>query len=172
MTTKTTFKAGDRVYAPFYTNKVCVVAEATKQHDELVLEVRIDKEMALHNKKTVVFVNKYGCLHEDSPIKRVLFHATYQNRTLLEALYDMEFETPSTYIQATVRIPKPHTGEIKRGEPIYIVDIASVDKVTHFVWDDLENRRYLRDTGQIYLNEKDAIDAVNAILKVLGGNDE
>lgn len=167
-----TFKAGDRVYVPFCTNKVCVVAEATKQHDELVLEVRIDKEMALHNKKTVVFVNKYGCLHEDSPIKRVLFHATYQNRTLLEALYDMEFETPVTYIQATIKLPKPYKGDIKRGATVYVATPTSTDKVIRLVWCNSENRQYLKDTGQIYLSEKDAIDASNAILKVLGGNDE
>lgn len=163
-----TFKAGDRVYVPFCTNKVCVVAEATKQHDELVLEVRIDKEMALHNKKTVVFVNKYGCLHEDSPIKRVLFHATYQNRTLLEALYDMEFETPSTYIQATIKLPKPYKGDIKRGTTVYIATPTSVDKATPIVWDNLYIRRYLKDTGQIYLKEKDAVEASDAILGALG----
>lgn len=163
-----TFKAGDRVYVPFCTNKVCVVAEATKQHGELVLEVRIDKEMALHNKNTVVFVNKYGCLHEDSPIKRVLFHATYQNRTLLEALYDMEFETPSTYIQATIKLPKPYKGDIKQGTTVYVATPTSVDKVTPIVWDNLYIRRYLKDTGQIYLKEKDAIEASDAILGALG----
>lgn len=167
MTTKTTFKAGDRVYAPFYTNKVCTVVEAVRQPDEVILEIWIDKEIALCNRKITILVDEYGNFYEENPARRVLFHATYQNRTLLEALYDMEFETPSTYIQATVRIPKPHTGEIKRGEPIYIVDIASVDKVTHFVWDNLDNRRYLRDTGQIYLNEKDAEEASDAILGAL-----
>lgn len=157
----------------YFDNRVGKTVSNVHVHlSELILEVRIDEEMALHKRKITVFVDEYGNFYEENRSRRVLFHATYQNRTLLEALYDMEFETPSTYIQATVRIPKPHTGEIKRGEPIYIVDIASVDKVTHFVWDNLDNRRYLRDTGQIYLSEKDAIDASNAILKVLGGNDE
>lgn len=172
MTTKTTFKAGDRVYAPFYTNKVCTVVEAVRQPDEVILEIWIDKEIALCNRKITILVDEYGNFYEENPARRVLFHATYQNRTLLEALYDMEFETPSTYIQATIKLPKPYKGDIKRGTTVYIATPTSVDKATPIVWDNLYIRRYLKDTGQIYLNEKDAIDAVNAILKVLGGNDE
>ena len=169
-----TFKAGDRVYAPFYTNKVCTVTESNVHVHlrELILEVRIDEEMAPHNRRITLFVGEYGNLYEDNPSRRVLFHATYQNRTILEALYDMEFEAPSTYIQATIKLPKPYKGDIKWGTTVYIANPTSTDKVTTIIWDNLYIRRYLRDTGQIYLNKKDAIDAVNAILKVLGGNDE
>ena len=73
------FKAGDEVYCPRLNNKIHVV----KAHDSKTYPIAV---LGLDLKPN-------GCYHEKDDLS-CIFHATPENKALLEALYKCEFEPP------------------------------------------------------------------------------
>ena len=93
-----TFKAGDKVYFPMQTTKVCTINKSSSLMFPLSINA-MGKELGncTISGKALTISNVPN-----------IYHATKENRELLEQLYGVEFETPAPKtVSVTLEFPEP-----------------------------------------------------------------
>lgn len=85
--TKQTFKAGDKVYFPNWSNKIYTL----KSHDSTNFPIKIKDD------KVVRTLTSQGKEY-NSRYCPVIFHATKENCTKLSELYGIQFEKPKSFL--------------------------------------------------------------------------
>lgn len=85
--TDATFKVGDLVYCPIFSNQIGKIERRSKpQNNPYPLKATVQGQS--------IYVTDYGKLVPQSPVP-VIYHATQKNYELLSKMYpDVEFEPP------------------------------------------------------------------------------
>lgn len=93
------FKVGDKVYFPLKTTEVCTLVEFNS--------IRYSLAITLNTGSRLATCTPSGERYEGDGISGI-FHATQENKELLEKLYGVEFETPPPKtVSVTLEIPEP-----------------------------------------------------------------
>lgn len=86
-----TFQPGNKVYCPFVSTDILTI---TVSHSHPIYPIEIN-----FNSKTKLFTSE-GKYLEDNRVS-CIFHATPENKAMLDALYGIEFETPPTKLSGS-----------------------------------------------------------------------
>ena len=140
------FKAGDKVYFPLKTTKVCTFIERDSKIRPFSISFLQEMESC----------TKSGEFYENLGIP-CIFHATQENKDLLEKLYGVEFETPPPKtVSVTLEIPEPF--EPKLNEIYWYLDN----------WGDVGLYKFNNDVGDKdikfkWRTKEEARQALNAL---------
>ena len=149
-----TFKAGDKVYFPMQTTKVCTISKSSSLMFPLSINAMGEE------------LGNCTILGKALTISNVpnIYHATKENRELLEKLYGVEFENPQPKTR-TVTFEMPETFVPKRGEVYWYINSASNNGVCCET-----NTHASFDTNCILMGvwrtEEEALMVVNAIFNI------
>lgn len=145
------FKAGDKVYCPYFSTKIFTL-EAQKDNDEYLTN-------------SFDIFTKIGTRCIGDPFQSI-FHATPENQALLSKLYGMEFEKLMCSIYG-YEYPAPHNEVLKYGTKYYIPNFKYGDNVADYYWKDTDEDFYYLKKGLIHLTPENAKAHDEAIFRAV-----
>ena len=144
------FKAGDKVYFPMQTTKVCTLVE--------IDSINYPLEITLNTREGLETCTTSGEMFESDSIP-CIFHATQENKDLLEKLYGVEFENhPPKTVNLTLEIPEPF--EPKLHEMYWYLD--NCGEVDFYIFSNDLGDKHIKFKWRTEEEAKQALNTFNA----------
>lgn len=165
------FREGDKVYCPMAGTRVYTIHAG----DFTLYPLRIVTAGKIPDGTNCFYFTHDGT-RRPSPATPVVFHATRENKKLLDKLYGVEFDAPP---QEMVRIgnfefPKPASAPPKDGEIYYVPALYNPDQpYMIFKWDGaLSSGDEYLNSGLIHKEKEDAIQHAKVLIAISQGKTE